>query len=116
MTPIAAYSPLITLDGAKVASCPAFSSPKPICRIPAINTANKKRSNEPNEAIWAATIAVNPAAGPLTLVCDPLIAPTTIPPTIPATKPETNGAPDAKATPRQSGNATRNTTNPAIKS
>jgi ATP-dependent DNA helicase RecG len=57
-----------------------------------------------------ATIAVKPAAGPVTLSCDPLNRPTTIPPTTPAIIPENRGAPDAKAIPKQSGSATSNTT------
>lgn len=56
------------------------------------------------------TIAVNPAAGPLTLKLELLNAPITIPPTIPAIRPEKNGAPEASAIPRQSGTATRKTT------
>jgi len=84
--------------------------------MPASTTASRNASNEPREAIWAATTAVNPAAGPLTLVCEPLTMPTTIPPTMPATRPENNGALDARATPRHSGRATKNTTTPAIRS
>ncbi len=56
------------------------------------------------------TIADNPAAGPLTPMCDPLKEPTTIPPTIPAISPENKGAPLAKAIPKHKGNATKNTT------
>ena len=56
------------------------------------------------------TIAANPAAGPLTPIFDPLIRPTIIPPTIPAIKPENKGAPLAKAIPKHSGKATKNTT------
>src|SRR6185312_9467623 len=57
-----------------------------------------------------------PAAGPLTLVCDPLNIPTRMPPTIPDSNPENKGAPEASATPRHKGRATRNTTRPAVKS
>jgi hypothetical protein len=60
--------------------------------------------------------AVRPAAGPLTLVLEPLKKPTTIPPTIPAKSPEAKGAFEARATPRHKGRATRKTTNPEIKS
>ena len=60
--------------------------------------------------------AAKPAAGPLTLECDPLMAPTTMPPMIPASKPENRGAPDARAIPKQSGSATRNTTTLAVMS
>jgi hypothetical protein len=59
---------------------------------------------------------VSPAAGPLTLVCERLIAPTTIPPRIPAINPAIGAAPEACATPRHSGSATRNTTVPEIRS
>jgi hypothetical protein len=51
----------------------------------------------------ARTIAVRPAAGPLTLRWELLITPITIPPTIPADMTEKNGAPEASAIPRQSG-------------
>src|SRR5262249_15050691 len=66
--------------------------------------------------ICAATTAVRPAAGPLTLAWDPLKAPTIMPPTIPATTPESNGALDASATPRHNGSATRDTIRPAARS
>jgi hypothetical protein len=59
---------------------------------------------------------VSPAAGPLTLSGEPLVKATTVPPTIPEIIPENNGAPEAKAIPKQSGNATKNTTKPAGKS
>lgn len=58
----------------------------------------------------AATITVRPAAGPLTLSCEPLSSPTTMPPAMPAIMPEKRGAPDPSAIPKQSGSATRNTT------
>ncbi|GAA4450473.1 hypothetical protein GCM10023189_11180 [Nibrella saemangeumensis] len=56
------------------------------------------------------TTADNPAAGPLTLVCELLSEPTMIPPIIPDITPDNNGAPEASATPKQSGSATKNTT------
>ena len=59
---------------------------------------------------------VNPAAGPLTLILEPLKYPTTIPPITPAIIPENGGAPEATATPKQSGNATKKTTIDAEKS
>jgi len=59
---------------------------------------------------------MSPAAGPLTLVCDPLRSPTTTPPTMPASTPEMGGAPEATATPTPRGRVTRNTTNPARRS
>ena len=61
-------------------------------------------------------MAINAGDPPETLVRDPLNPPTTMPPTIPATIPENSGARAAKGTPRQSGNATRKTTTPAIRS
>jgi len=62
-----------------------------------------------NWAIDDKTIAVKPAAGPLTLKCDLLRRPTTIPPIAPVTKPDINGAPDACAIPRHNGIATKKT-------
>jgi hypothetical protein len=59
------------------------------------------------------TTADKLAAGPLTLVSDWLIPPTTIPPIIPEINPEINGAPLARAIPRHNGRATRKTTIPA---
>ena len=61
-------------------------------------------------------MAINAGDPPETLVRDPLKPPTTMPPTIPATMPENSGARAARGTPRQSGNATRKTTTPAIRS
>jgi len=114
--PIAASSPLITLDGKNADKAPALITPNAICRTPPISTANRNASKLPSDAICAATIAVNPAAGPETLVCEPLNIPTTMPPTIPAISPENSGAPDASAIPKQSGRATRKTIRPAIRS
>lgn len=62
------------------------------------------------------TITVNPAAGPLTLSEDPEIVATTMPPIIPVNNPANNGAPEAIAIPKHSGNATKNTTTLAGKS
>jgi hypothetical protein len=56
------------------------------------------------------TITANPAAGPLTPKVEPLAKPTTMPPIIPAIIPENNGAPEASATPRHNGSATKKTT------
>jgi hypothetical protein len=58
----------------------------------------------------ATTIAVKPAAGPLTLNWEPLRAPMTMPPITPAIIPENKGALEPSAIPRQSGSATKNTT------
>ena len=113
MMPIADSSPLMTLDGKNAASAPAFSMPSPICIAPASTTATRNASKEPSVSIWLATMAVRPAAGPLMLVCEPLSHATSIPPTTPATIPETSGAPEASATPRHRGSATRKTTTPA---
>src|SRR4029078_6137160 len=66
--------------------------------------------------IAVATIAVKPAAGPLTLSCEPLRLPITIPPIMPAIRPEKRGAPEPNAIPRHKGNATKNTTTEEDKS
>ena len=79
-------------------------------------TESRKASNAGTFKIPAATIAVKPAAGPLTLNCEPLRLPTTIPPTIPAINPENKGAPEPRAMPKHNGNATKNTTTDAEKS
>jgi hypothetical protein len=83
---------------------------------PAKITAKRKSSKLPNVPIAVNTITANPAAGPLTPIAEPLIAPTTTPPIIPAINPENSGAPLARAIPKQSGNATKNTTILADKS
>ena len=75
-----------------------------------MTTARRKVSKVGNLRMAAATIAVKPAAGPLTLNCDPLKEPMIIPPMMPAMMPLNNGAFEAKAIPRQSGSATKNTT------
>ena len=95
---------------------PARIAPSPSWSTPAITTATRKASHDPSVASADATIAVRPAAGPLTISCDPLISATTRPPMIPEMSPEASGAPEASATPRQSGSATRNTTSPAARS
>ena len=77
---------------------------------PPITTAKRKFSKLPRVLMATKTIAASPAAGPLTPMAEPLSAPTTIPPTIPAMSPENKGAPLAKAIPKQSGRATKNTT------
>ena len=95
---------------------PARATPSPTWIAPAITTATRKRSNEPSSASAAMTIAVRPAAGPLTISCEPLRTDTTSPPTMPVIRPESIGAPEASAIPRQSGRATRKTTIPAGRS
>ena len=64
----------------------------------------------------ANTTVDKPAAGPDTPNCDPLINATTNPPMMPDRMPAYNGAPDANAMPKQSGNATRKTDKPAGRS
>lgn len=81
-----------------------------------MKTAVRKTSKEPKDKIAESTIAVSPAAGPETLMCELDKYPTTIPPTIPAMIPENNGAPEAIAIPKHNGRATKNTTNPEGKS
>ena len=66
--------------------------------------------------IAVVTTTNKPAAGPLTLCCDPLIAPTRRPPHIPEITPVIAGSPEANAIPRHKGSATRNTTSEAEKS
>jgi hypothetical protein len=63
-----------------------------------------------------ATMMVKPAAGPLTDISEPEKLPIIIPPIIPAINPENNGAPEARAIPKQSGRATRNTEMPDFQS
>ena len=81
-----------------------------------MTTAARKNSKLGNTVNAEKIIAVKPAAGPVTLKCERLPKPTTIPPTTPAVIPLINGALDANAIPRQSGNATRKTTKEAVKS
>jgi hypothetical protein len=95
---------------------PALINPKISWKIPAKKTAVKKTVNEPRSVIEVSTIAVKPAAGPETLICDWLKKPTTIPPTIPEIMPENKGAPEAIAIPKHKGNATKKTTKPDAKS
>ncbi len=77
---------------------------------PATTTASRNVSNDPSVVMAFSTMTARPAAGPATPSCDPLATPTTMPPTMPAMMPEKSGAPEARAMPRQSGVATRNTT------
>jgi hypothetical protein len=64
----------------------------------------------------ARTIAIKPAAGPVTLTFELLKLPTISPPIIPLMIPANGGAPLATAIPRQRGKATKNTTMPGSKS
>jgi hypothetical protein len=75
--------------------------------------ANEKQSGE---MVEAATTVDNPAAGPDSTSCDPLITETTMPPMTPERIPEYKGAPGASAMPKQSGRATKKTERPAGKS
>ena len=77
--------------------------------------AHKKSSKLPSCVIAPNTIATKPAAGPATLICEVLNQPIIIPPTMPEIMPESGGAPEARAIPKQSGKATRKTTNPEAK-
>jgi hypothetical protein len=113
MMPIAASRPFTTLEGKKEERNPPFNKPKMIWRTPASITATRKASNDPSSVICAATTAVKPAAGPATLVLEPLRTPTIRPPTIPAMIPAESGAFEAREIPKQRGKATRNTTSPA---
>lgn len=63
-----------------------------------------------------AQIAVRPAAGPLTLKGDRLIAETTMPPIIPEIIPDKIGAPEASEIPRHKGSATKKTVMLALRS
>ena len=95
---------------------PNLSTPNTIWNNPATITASKKTLKSPREIIEAATTVDNPAAGPDTANCEPLISETTIPPITPEKIPEYNGAPEASAIPKQSGRATKKTERPAGKS
>ena len=94
-----------------MAITPALANPKITWKTPAKTTAIRNISHEPPSfAIAVKTITAKPAAGPLTPKAEPLEAPTMMPPTIPAISPANSGAPDARATPRHKGTATKNTT------
>jgi hypothetical protein len=114
--PIAANMPVITEEGTNSAAMPERVAASATWITPANITASKNASNDGSTSIAPKTITVRPAAGPLTDKGDFDNAPTKMPPTIPAITPEKSGAPDARATPRQSGSATRNTTIDAGKS
>ena len=116
ISPMAARRPLMTLVGKNAAMNPSRNVPMRICMTPAMATAARKGSNPPSAAIWAATMAVRPAAGPLTLLWDPLRTPTAMPPMMPEMMPEKSGALEARAMPRQSGSATRKTAMLAVMS
>src|SRR5918993_4808015 len=83
---------------------------------PPRTTAARNARYEPSVAIADMTMAVRPAAGPLTISGEALSDPTTTPPTTPEMMPANNGAPEASAIPRHSGTATRNTTSEAGRS
>ena len=94
---------------------PALIKPRISWNTPAKTVANNNDS-KPISPTATKIIAINPAAGPDTLTLELLNKPTTIPPIIPVINPAKGDAPDATATPRQSGKATKNTTRPAGKS
>jgi hypothetical protein len=100
---MAASSPLMTLDGKKAARNPPGRRPRAIWITPASTTARRNVWNDPRARSGRRRRPSDPAAGPLTLVCDPLSAPTRMPPTIPATSPANSGALDARAIPRHRG-------------
>ena len=70
----------------------------------------------PSRSTSARTMAVSPAAGPVTESGERLIHGTMSPPAMPAINPETGGTPHAMAMPRHRGSATRKTTTPATAS
>ena len=80
---------------------------------PPITTASKKASKAPRSLIAFKTMTARPAAGLLTPNYDLLRSPPTIPPAILAIIPENQIASpsgnEAKAIPKQSGTATKNT-------
>lgn len=116
MIPMAASIPFMTVEGIKCVKPPNLKMPSKIWTSPATATDKKNISILPSSVIAEAQIAVSPAAGPLTLMCDLLIRATTIPPIIPAIKPAYSGALDAREMPRQSGRATKKTVILALKS
>ncbi len=59
---------------------------------------------------------VSPAAGPLTDNSEPERIATIVPPMIPEIRPAISGVPEAKAIPKQRGNATRKTDIPDFQS
>ena len=88
MIPIAASIPFMTVDGMKWVKPPNLNMPSNTCISPATATERKKISIVPSSVMADAQMAVRPAAGPLTLIWDLLINPTTIPPRIPEISPE----------------------------
>ena len=86
--PIAASIPFITAEGMKWVKPPNLKTPSNTCNKPAIETERKNNSILPISVMADAQMAVRPAAGPLTLICDLLISATIMPPRIPAIKPE----------------------------
>lgn len=109
--PIAASIPLMTAVGTYFAILLVFARPRSTWIAPAMITARRNSDNH-NFPILVTTIATSPAAGPDTLRGELLKNHTTIPPIIPAISPLISGVPLATAIPKQSGNATRNTTSP----
>ena len=82
------------------------------CTTPESKTAQPSAAR-PQPSTMAQTETMSPAAGPLTCSGEPANAPTTIPPMMPLTIPSAGGAPEAMATPRHNGRATRKTTSEA---
>src|SRR5450830_73888 len=114
--PIAASIPLITDDGIYAANLPAFNRPNTTCNRPANDTEVRNALKLPNCAIAPITMTIKPAAGPLTLMAEPLNVATITPPMMPEIMPLIGATPDALAIPRHKGRATRKTTMPASRS
>ena len=93
--PIAASMPLMTAEGTSALKRPSCSTPRPNCSTPASTTAVRNGGIPPRRSTSASTMAVRPAAGPVTDSGERLIHGTTRPPAIPAMSPETGGTPHA---------------------
>ena len=100
MMPMAASIPLITLLGHIVANDAEFGNTHDQLEYAGENHGKEKASGAGSFNTAAATIAVRPAAGPLTLRWLPLISPTTTPPTTPPIMPENSFKPLATAIPK----------------
>lgn len=114
-TPIPASMPCMTAGEIARNHRPNLASAITICNPPASSTATP-RICSPCSLTSSHISTVKPAAGPLTCSGWPDMEPTTIPPTMPVMSPSAGGTPEATATPRHSGSATRNTTTEAMTS
>ena len=95
------------------ATTPARMAPRTIWMPPAMTTASRKAEKLGKVCMARSTVATMAGVGPLTASCERLNKGTSRPPITPAISPAISGVPDAKATPRQSGIATRATTTAA---